>query len=98
MINIFTFQNLVEAMDLNALRAFALELLWRQPAAFADLVNGELPGAPLEPDPEEPDPENPECGANVDVVLQCQHKLRSENLNMAPSLCSLAEHASKPTE
>jgi hypothetical protein len=33
MINIFTFQNLVEAMDLNALRAFALELIRHQPAA-----------------------------------------------------------------
>jgi hypothetical protein len=56
MINIFTFQNLVEAMDLilNALRAFALKLIRRQPATFADLVNNEyLPGAPLQPDPEE---------------------------------------------
>ena len=56
MINIFTFQNVGEAMDLNALRAFALEFM----------VNGEFPGAPLQPHPEE----NRE---NVDAVLQCQH-------------------------
>jgi hypothetical protein len=63
MINIFTFQNLVEAMGLilNALRAFALKLIRRQPATFADLVNNEFPGVPLQPDPEE-NPENvPEC-------------------------------------
>ena len=61
MINIVTFQNLVETVDLNALRAFALELIWHQQTAFADLVNGELPGAPLQSDPEE-NPENaPEC-------------------------------------
>ena len=65
-INIFTFQNLVEAMDLNALRAFALELLRRQPAAFADLVNGELPGPQPQPDPD-PDPE-----ANPDVPEWCK--------------------------
>ena len=77
MINIFTFQNLVEVMDLNALRAFALELLRPQPAAFADLVNGELPGASLEPDPEEPDPENPEwckCGCCVAMPTQLENK------------------------
>ena len=77
MINIFTFQNLVEAMDLNALRAFALELLRPQPAAFADLVNGELPGASLEPDPEKPDPENPEwckCGCCVAMPTQLENK------------------------
>ena len=30
-------------MDVEALRRLALELLRRQPAAFADLVNDELP-------------------------------------------------------
>ena len=30
-------------MNINNLRRLALELLRRQPAAFADLVNGELP-------------------------------------------------------
>ena len=44
-------------MDLNALRAFALELMQRQPAALVNLVNGELPGEPLQPDPNE-NPEN----------------------------------------
>jgi hypothetical protein len=39
-------------MDLNALRAFALELIQHQPAAFVDLVNGELPDEPLQPDPD----------------------------------------------
>ena len=42
---------------LNALRAFALELIQRQPAAFVDLINGELPGEPLQPDRDE-NPEN----------------------------------------
>jgi hypothetical protein len=39
-------------MDLNALRAFGLELIWHLPAAFVDLVNDELPGEPLQPDPQ----------------------------------------------
>ena len=44
-------------MDLNALRAFALELIRHQPAEFVDLVNGELPSESLQPDPDE-NPEN----------------------------------------
>ena len=55
-------------MDLNALRAFALDFIQRQSAAFVDLVNGELPGEQLQPDPDE-NPENaPEyckCGCCV---------------------------------
>jgi hypothetical protein len=53
MINIFTFQNLVEEIGLNALKAFGLQLIRRQSAAFADLVNGELPDAPRQQDPDE---------------------------------------------
>ena len=46
-------------MDVDALRRLALELLRRQPAAFADLVNGELPG--LEQNqPEDPPNDYPE--------------------------------------
>ena len=33
-------------MEIGALRSLALELLRRQPAAFADVVNGDLAGAP----------------------------------------------------
>jgi hypothetical protein len=40
-------------MDLNVLRAFALELIRRQPAAFVDLENSELPGEPLQLDQDE---------------------------------------------
>ena len=32
-------------MEIDALRRLAMELLRRQPAAFADVVNGELAGA-----------------------------------------------------
>ena len=47
------------------LRRLAMELLRRQPATFADLVNGEIGGVvanqpqPEEPRPEEPRPEEP---------------------------------------
>lgn len=55
-------------MDLNNLKQLALELLRRQPAIFADLVSGELPGAGnnQQPDPnDDPADESPEwcmCG------------------------------------
>ena len=35
-------QDLVQNLELDALRRLALELLRRQPAVFADLVNGEM--------------------------------------------------------
>ena len=50
------------------LRRFAMELLRRQTATFADLVNGEAGGVvtnqrqPEEPRPEEPQPEDPQPG------------------------------------
>ena len=47
-----TFQNLVEAMEIDVLRRLALELLHRQPATFADIVSGELPGGNGAPDPD----------------------------------------------
>ena len=56
MINIFI-SEYCGSNGLNALRASALELIWRQPAASVDLVNGELPGEPLQQDPDE-NPEN----------------------------------------
>jgi hypothetical protein len=80
-------------MDLNALRAFVLELIQRQPAAFVDLVNGELPGEPLQPDPDE-NPENaPEyckCGCCVAMPTQLENKCctqtRQPCITLAPSL------------
>ena len=91
MINIFTFQNLFEALGLNSLRAFALQLIRHQPAAFSDLVNGELPGAPLQPDPDE-NPENaPECykcGCCVATPTQsetkCCTQTRQPCITLAP--------------
>ena len=47
-----TFQNLVEAMEIDVLHRLALELLCRQPATFADIVSGELPGGNGAPDPD----------------------------------------------
>jgi hypothetical protein len=103
MINIFTFQNLVEAMDLilNALtlRAFALKLIQHQPATFADLVNNELPGAPLQPDPEKT-PENvPECcegGCYVAMPTQLENKCctqtRQPQLVLDGNVLDLAMH------
>lgn len=45
-------------MEIGALRRFALELLRRQPAAFPDVVNGELAGSRDQPQPPNPDPDN----------------------------------------
>ena len=58
-------------MNVDALRRLALELL-RQPAAFADLVNGELPG--LEQNqPEDPPNDYPEwCQCGHCVVMPTQ--------------------------
>ena len=41
------------------MRRLALELLRRQPAAFADLVDGEFANPNEQPDPEQPGPEQP---------------------------------------
>ena len=53
---------MVENLDVELLRRLAAELLRRQPAVFADLVNGELPalqndqqlGEPSQPDQQQP--------------------------------------------
>ena len=63
-------------MDVDALRRLALELLRRQPAAFADLVNGELPGLE-ENQPEDPPNDYPEwcqCGHCVVMPTQEENK------------------------
>ena len=51
----FIFQNLVCGLGIEALRGLAIELLRRQPAAFADIVSGEIAAGDDEPPPN-PDP------------------------------------------
>ncbi|CAB4002190.1 Hypothetical predicted protein [Paramuricea clavata] len=67
--------NLVEGMEIDVLRRLALELLRRQPATFADIVSGELPGGNGAPDP---DPDNtPEwcnCGHCMAMPTQEENK------------------------
>ena len=84
----FFCQNLVANMDVEALRRLALELPLRQPAAFAYLVNDELPAQgqlPLqerqdedEPDDRDPPPEGiPEwcfCGRCAPMPTQEENK------------------------
>lgn len=53
---------MVDNLDVDVLRRLAAELLRRQPAVFADLVNRELPDEPQpgvehpQPDPDQPQP------------------------------------------
>ncbi len=63
-------------MDVGNLRRFALVLLRRQPAAFADLVNGELPGGDQQPDPsQDPDNDSPEwCKCDHCTVMPTQEE------------------------
>ena len=63
---------MVDNLDVEVLRRLAAELLRRQPAVFADLVNGELPDEPQpgvehpQPDPDQPQPaEAPQPAAEV---------------------------------
>ena len=64
----------------------------RQPATFADLVNNELPGAPLQPDPEE-NPENVpeccECGCCVAMPTQLGKKCCTQTIQPCMTLAPL---------
>lgn len=64
-------------MDLAALRRFAIELLRRQPAAYADVVNGELVHGDMpQPDPVPRDnaPEWCKCGHCAAMPTQEENK------------------------
>ena len=64
-------------MDLGTLRTFAIELLRRQPAAYADVVSGELVhGNGFPPDPARGDnpPEWCNCGHCVTIPTQKENK------------------------
>ena len=64
---------MVDNLGVHLLRTLAAELLRRQPAVFADLVNGELPdiqndqqlGEPPQPDPDQQPSEAPELVAEL---------------------------------
>ncbi len=74
---LITFQDLIEAMEVGALRRLAVELLRRQPAAFADVVNGELAGGgdqPPSPDPDDDTPEWCNCGHCIVMPTQEENK------------------------
>ena len=73
------FQDLVAQLDEAAVRRLALELLRRQPAAFADLVDGELANPANEQVPSQPNPNSMmvQIGAFVVVMSQCQHKKKT---------------------
>jgi hypothetical protein len=70
-------------MDLNALRAFALELIPRQPAAFVDLVNCQVNRFNQTQMKTQKMPQNI---ANVDAVLQCQHNWKTNVVHKQDSL------------
>ena len=50
------FQDFVHGLDVERLQAIALELLLRQPAAFNDLVNGQIAPGGGQPGPHDPPP------------------------------------------
>jgi hypothetical protein len=59
---------MIQGLNLEALQLLALELLRRQPAAFADLVNGAIPQHQVPPEQEDPgnqDDPVPEQGVNA---------------------------------
>ena len=62
-------------MEIDVLRRLALELLHRQPATFADIVSGELPGGNGAPDPEPGNtPEWCNCGRCMAMPTQEENK------------------------
>ena len=62
-------------MDIEALRRFALELLRRQPAAFADVVNGELAGGDQQPEPSQGPDNSPDwCKCGFCIVMPTQEE------------------------
>ena len=63
------FQNLVDGLEVQALRMLALELLRRQPAAFADVVNGEIAAGDWQP----PTHPNPPPDNNLPEWCKCGH-------------------------
>lgn len=84
-------QELVNGLNEGTVRRLAVELLRRQPAMFADLVNGELPAMNVDPPvpPENTGPPegsnslgNP-IGASADCVQPRQHKLKT---NVVPKV------------
>ena len=75
---IYILQNLVDGLGIEALRRLARELLRRQPAVFADIVNGEIVvGAeqpPPNPDPPQNVPDWCKCGHCVAMPTQEENK------------------------
>ena len=70
----------MEGLNVNELRRLALELLREQPAAFADIVNGELaagdgpPAEPPNPPPNENVPDWCKCGHCTTMPTQEENK------------------------
>ncbi len=78
-------------MNINAMRRLLLELLRRQPAAFADLVNGELPGVDQH-QPDDPTNDRPEwcqCGHCVVMPTQEENKCCTRVRRPCISRCNL---------
>ena len=67
-------QNLVGGLGIEPLRRLAIELLRRQPAAFADIVNGEIVAGDGQPNPDPPPGNNtPDwCKCRNCVVMPTQ--------------------------
>ena len=68
----------MNVLNVDQLRGLALELLRRQPAVFADLVNGEIPAGdglgPPNPPPEGDVPEWCKCGHCIMMPTQEENK------------------------
>ena len=67
----------MQELDLESLQRLAIELLRRQPAVFADLVNGELPVGnqdPTVPPPNASQPDWCKCGLCRPMPTQIENK------------------------